>query len=574
VFDAKAAVQAILAGKNEAREFESDLVDFKEPAREDGETVRILVDTALCFANASGGTIVLGVADRGSGPDALRDTDLDAAFVRKRIYDLTEPPLLVGVTAFEVEEHRLLRVDVPESPEIHADQKGRAPRRVGTDCRPMSPTEQKLLREDRQGIDWSGQPSKRRRDEVTDRALEAARDRLGRFSDSRRELADLSDEDLLRALGVLDGQGRLLRAAAVLLCPPQHATGHLLYQYRPTPGSEPSTVERLEIPGLLAFNRSLELIEARRQLTALNLPDGQQIQLEDFPQLAVREAIANALIHRDYRVDGQVVIDHSPEVLAISSPGPLVSGITPANILTHPSKARNPLLARVARQLGLAEEVGRGVDRMYREMLRTGRDVPTIESTDHVRLTLVGGAPNTQIARYLATLPEAEREDVDTLLVVATLCERRTINAAQISPTMQKGADEAEVILRRLSGDHVGMLEPTRESARWSSPNYRLRSDVLSALGTAVSYKRRTTDEIDRKVIEHVREYGKVTNRTVRNLLDVQVNRAAAILGDLVDREVLRKTSEAQRGPSVEYGPGPQFPSSSRKRSPRTSRSR
>ncbi len=68
-----------------------------------------------------------------------------------------------------------------------------------------------------------------------------------------------------------------------------------------------------------------------------------------------------------------VHVDHSPQVLVVSSPGPLVGGVTPENILTHPSKPRNPGLARAARTVGIAEEVGRGVDRIVREMIRSGR---------------------------------------------------------------------------------------------------------------------------------------------------------------------------------------------------------
>src|SRR5207247_6686447 len=75
-------------------------------------------------------------------------------------------------------------------------------------------------------------------------------------------------------------------------------------------------------------------------------------------------------------------------------------------------------------------------------------------------------------------------------------------------------------------------------------------------------------DELDRKVVAHVQEYGRITNQTVRNLLDVDVYRAADILGDLVGREILVKTSRASRGPSVEYGPGAQFPQKVRRRRP------
>jgi ATP-dependent DNA helicase RecG len=74
---------------------------------------------------------------------------------------------------------------------------------------------------------------------------------------------------------------------------------------------------------------------------------------------------------------------------------------------------------------------------------------------------------------------------------------------------------------------------------------YRLCGDVLKALGPAVPYQRRTVDEIDRKVIAHVVEYGKVTNRTVQNLLDVGINRARDVLADMVQRRILRKTCAA-----------------------------
>jgi ATP-dependent DNA helicase RecG len=110
------------------------------------------------------------------------------------------------------------------------------------------------------------------------------------------------------------------------------------------------------------------------------------------------------------------------------------------------------------------------------------------------------------------------------------------------------------------------MLEPTRGTAHRQLPKYRLRSEAMASLGTAVRYNRRLQDEIDRKIVAHVGEYTKVTNKTVRNLIDVDVYRSAEILKDLVERGILIKTTEASRGPSVEYGPGPAFPRRTRKR--------
>jgi ATP-dependent DNA helicase RecG len=551
---------AQVSGGTFARELESSTLDFKEEGRSREDTLRELASAALCFANASGGALVVGVADKQAGAAAFVGTALDALVLRKRIHELSVPPLLVEVEERMQAGVRLLVIFVPQSFDIHADPQGRAPRRLGRDCLPMSPREQALLREERQDIDWSAHPSGRSLDDVSSAALAAARQGLTAFTDERRKYAQLRDRDLLSALGVLSPTGELLRAGELLFCPTNNAPA-LLYQYRQTPGGEPRAIERINTPLVLAFERVLTQVHARRNLTPVSLPNGQQIDIADFPEVAVREAIANAIIHRDYHLAGPVVVEHSPEVFIVTSPGPLVSGVTPENILTHPSKPRNPTLARAARLLGFAEEVGRGVDRMYREMIRSGRSIPRFEAAfDQVRVLLVGGAPNTQIARFVAQLPEQERDDTDTMLILFRLCSSRTITAMDMAPLLQKTVDEAEASLRRMASDAPPILEATRQTLRRAHPTYRLRGEVLKALGSAVSYQRRTMDEIDRKVIAHVREYGKVTNRTLQNFFDVGVQRARDILADMVHRQLLVKISTQQRGPLVEYGPGPKFP--------------
>jgi ATP-dependent DNA helicase RecG len=342
----------------------------------------------------------------------------------------------------------------------------------------------------------------------------------------------------------------------------------LQHHYRLTPGGEPRAIERIETPLVLAFEKVLGLVQARIDQRPVSLPNGQQLDIADFPLLAIREAIANAIVHQDYRLRRPIFVEHSPEVFVVTSPGPLVSGVTPENILTHPPKPRNRTLARAARTLGFAEEAGRGVDRIYREMIRSGRDLPRIEaSIELVQVKLIGGAPRTQIARFVAQLPEQERDDTDTLLSLFRLCRSKTVTAADMAPVLQKSVDEAEASLRRLTSDELAILEATRQTASRAHPTYRLRGEVLKRLGSAVDYHRRTVDELDRKIIAHVREYGRVNNRTLQNFFDVDVQRARDILSDMVERQILVKSSEQQRGPSVEYGPGPRFPG---KRKPRT----
>lgn len=559
--EVEAALAGVLAGRA-ARELETATLDFKEEGRSRDDFTRELAYAALCFANAAGGAIIVGVSDKLAGAQAFKGTTLEAEAIRRRVHELSNPPLLVEVEEKTTAAARLLVIHVPEGIDIHADPQGRAPRRLDRDCLPMGPDELLRLREERQGIDWSARPSGRPLSDILPEALSAARRSLAAFTDERRKYARLNDRDLLSVLRVISPGGELLRAGELLFCPPRPgAAPAIVYQYRLTPGGEPRAIERIELPLVIAFQRVMELVEARLNRSPVTLPDGQQIHIADFPELAVREAIVNAAIHRDYHLTGSVVIEHSPEVLVVTSPGPLVSGVTPENILTHPSKPRNPALTSAARTLGFAEEVGRGVDRMYREMIRSGRQIPRIEAGfDRVRVTMIGGAPNTQIARYVAQLPEEERDDTDTMLILFRLCTSRTVSAADIAPLVQKTMDEAEASLRRLAGARPGILEATRQSLRRAHPTYRLRGEALKALGTAVSYQRRTIDEIDRKVIAHVREYEKITNRTVQNFFDASIQRARDILADLVRRQILVKISPQQRGPKVEYGPGPKFP--------------
>lgn len=128
----------------------------------------------------------MGIVDAIAGPEAFLGCDLDPTIVQRRLFDLITPTLTVGARAIESYGCRLLVVDVLQSFEIHADKQGRSSQRVGTDCVPLSPQDHRRLREERLGVDWSGQRAERGRDEISPVALRAARDALERFPDERR----------------------------------------------------------------------------------------------------------------------------------------------------------------------------------------------------------------------------------------------------------------------------------------------------------------------------------------------------------------------------------------------------
>src|SRR5690606_20161438 len=115
-------------------------------------------------------------------------------------------------------------------------------------------------------------------------------------------------------------------------------------------------------------------------------------QLRELPPRAIREAIVNGLAHRDWASASPTVVEHIGRSLVVSSPGGFVGGVTPANIITHPSEPRNRALAELLASIRLSEREGIGVDRMFADMVALGYGPPEITEIPgpYVRVALVG----------------------------------------------------------------------------------------------------------------------------------------------------------------------------------------
>ncbi len=550
-----------------ASTFESQNLDFKRPADNPRRTLELLADAAVCFANASGGTIVLGVDDKAtSRVTALVGVEpaLSIDVIRKAIFERTRPSLTVSAIERIEDGARLVVISVIEGIELYANAKGLATRRLGSECLPFPPEQQIEVRRARGQVDWSAEESNASPEELSRVEFERVRELLVKAG--REELAGLRDKALLEGMRLLTQGGSLTNAALLLFGGeellrreiPSHGYS---FQYRLSSGSEAtySTRGHRSIP--VAVETLLELVEARAATQPLNLAGGLQLVLVDYPPSAVREVVVNALVHRDFPAAGTVDIEHSPERLAVQSPGGLVAGVTPENILTHPSTPRHRLLGEAVALLRLAERTGQGIDRVYREMLRVGKEPPQIQDDGlRVRATLSGGIGNDAFVRFVRDLPESSSADVDVLITLALLRTTPSIDAARLAHSIQRTPIEAQEVLARMSSRDVELLEPTRRTLRKPFPTYRLRNEPLAALARAVGYRRRTIDQIDKKIIEQVEEYGFVTNRTLQRLFDRDLYAARNMLNDLRDRGLLEKIGTARGGPGVKYGPGPKFP--------------
>ena len=556
------ALQRVLGGET-AGSLETERLDFKRdphtitgrgaPGNPRARLIEELIDAVVCFANTHGGRIVLGVDDRAAGSQAFSGTQAEPAYLRNRIYGNTRPQLTVPIDEIEFAGARLLVITVPEGLDLVTDSKGKALRRDGDKCHPLTEDARRALAHERRNPDFTARPSNLSWQDVDPAAMRQARSLLSQLVDLRSQMADLDDRSLLRALNLLDREDRMLLAGEILFCTPDHDSLDVLM--RPAAGAEPS-VRRLREPLVLLLPHALDLIRAAidPEVAHIALVGGQEIALPDFSPIAVDEAVTNAVVHRDYSQPERVVIDHSPNALRVWSPGGLPFGVTEDRLLSTVSTPRNTALMTAMQQLGLAERASRGIDRMFREQVRVGQQVPGIRADEFsVEVYFTSGAPNRAFAGYVATLPRVLRENVDAMLALVHLCQRPTLGLADGGRLLQLSDSEAKDRLDALTTGSDALIErdgDARRGVRW-----RLRPSVASALGTAVQHRARA-DSARPRVEAHLREYGWITNRTIRNMFDLDVQQATQILNELrAANVVVKDPAGPQRGPSIRWLP-------------------
>lgn len=139
-------------------------------------------------------------------------------------------------------------------------------------------------------------------------------------------------------------------------------------------------------------------------------------------------------------------------------------------------------------------------------------------------------------------------------------CATSTATADDIAPLIQRSAVETARTLQRIAAAPFPLITSIGVSGDIGRRRYRLSVRATASLGTAVAHRRYSSDEIEAAVVAHLLEHGRITNQIVRSLFGVGTPRASAILRELVDKGMVGRTSQASRGPGVEYGPGPEMP--------------
>ncbi|CAN5908832.1 ATP-binding protein [soil metagenome] len=543
-------------------QIENDWVDAKEePGRRAGRTVQpgsatneqaaqLIAEAAACFANTlTGGAVLVGIADDGTAIG----TELDPVWLRSRIGELTDNGMFPYVVERTVLDVRCLAVLAHPSP-VPIKVGGRVRMRVDDNCKPVPEGHWFQTRAAIGQYDWSSQASATSAEDVSPTALEAARRFLQESGEpAAADLAESRDGELLRRLDVVTVDGWLSNAGSVLFTRTDRPV--LDYIYRDRAG-QPSRL-RIERGDVGAIEQFTEVMSAvRLALPSAQVLDPSGAAVGTFPALpnrARREAVVNAIAHRDWIDAAPVTIELTGTALVVNSPGRFVGGVTPTNIITHPSVRRSPHLTEVLAKLRLAERQAVGVDTMFLEMLRDGHAAPVIEETaTGVRVVLAGGDPDQEWVNALRRLePPTLLGDLDATLIIDHIARTGYATTSSAATVLQRSSPEAALALSNLRKARIDgrpVIVAVDGDRERDTPAYQLPDPAT------YGPRSRSNDPDDRAhlLLMYAREKGRITSREAMALTRVTRPTALSDLDALVRDEQL---VPAGSGPRAHFVP-------------------
>jgi ATP-dependent DNA helicase RecG len=474
---------------------ESDRLELKKSTGQRTEAAR----TVCAMLNGMGGFVVIGASDRGEllGQQISASTLQDIAAELGRI----EPPAFPDVETIALKGDRaaiILRVPGGGGPYIYD---GRAYLRLGPTTRmmPQRQYERMLLERMHAAQRWENQPAlgmavrDLNRSEITRTVEEAIRRQRLEDPGTRRV------ENLLAGFGLME-KGRILNAAVVLfgkpdrLLPKYPQCALRMARFRGVDKSEFLDNRQETGDAFDLFQRAQRFFRDHLPVAGRVLPNVfERVDDPLYPPAALREAVANALCHRDYSIAGGAVsIAIYDDRLEIGSTGVLPFDLTPEDLAQpHQSRPWNPLIAQTFYRRGLIEAWGRGTLKMRELTQAAGLPPPEIEC--HAGDVLVRFRPGAS-AEPKARLPKGGKKvesGVESRVEsgvesargrILQLLAENPLSKFQIALGLGKKAVSGQVHDRVKTMHEAGLIEYTIPE----KPNSRLQQYRLTTKGRAL----------------------------------------------------------------------------------------
>ena len=444
---------------------------------------------ALC--NEGGGSLVIGMEDayphkvvgtkqnEGSigqlESDIYRDTE-----IRPHVYELYENP--------ELKQGRVLVIDVPSRPIGVVFKYEDVPlMRVGEELKPMSDEVYLKIIQEKEP-DFSQQICKEATiDDLDEQAIDILRHKYATKQNNPSFLT-LPKEQILSDLDLIVGEK--VTNAAIILVGKKEAIKRFLPQaaimleYRNTENQITfDNRSKYDQPFYIMIDQLWHDIDLRNG--KFPVKEGPYIfDIPYFNEEVIREAVNNAIAHRDYRKESEIVIKQYPQKFVISNAGGFPLGVTLDNLLTVSSTPRNRLLADVLSKTGIVERSGQGIDKIFKNTISEGKQKPDYSQSDrfHVELALSAVIKDRAFALFIeseqAQLPEEQKLSVFEIMALANILEDKTnkVNKATIESLLRRGLIEKHgktkgtyYILSKNYYDFAGDMAIYAQKTEWNT---------------------------------------------------------------------------------------------------------
>lgn len=448
--------------------------DSKRPRRI-VEVCRDVAEALVAFANADGGDLIIGVEDDGTitgVPYSYEDIATILEAPKTHVYQNTQLPIQMA-TSLEIDGYKVLFLSVDKGfSEIYQLSDGRCVRRYGTSTMPASVD--KILF-DRQESRSRGYDS-----EFVDSAQVSDLDFKLLIEMSERYLKGISPEKYLQQIGLAEYSpgGLRLKRASLLLFAKDIQRWHPRCQVRIIKvhgnalkaGGEYNVTSDEFVQGNI-FDLLVRSWEELRPFLAYKTQFSHDIRFEQsytYPEWACREALVNAIAHRDYVIQNSIDIFIFDDRMEIKSPGALLSTITVDQLLKLEGvhESRNSLVARALRESGYMRELGEGMKRIFRLMEESDLQAPYLHSHENsFVVTLFNKSVfNDQQLAWLGFFDDYNLSRLQQRIVVAGMNERvlSPENIYRAMNTTDRNTYDKEVTYLRT----LGVLKETMANSK------------------------------------------------------------------------------------------------------------
>ncbi len=324
--------------------------------------------------------------------------------------------------------------------------------------------------------------------------------------------------------------------ALLLLNAPEVVGGRPYIDLRRYAAREPDPDKTWEVRGPVNLQVEQATADLMAELGSVSAIVGvRRVEMPRIPQRVIREAMANAVAHRSYEHAGTAIrVDITPTHVTITSPGTLPEPVTLENIRFQQA-ARNDRLLRALRRFNLAEDKGKGIDRMEDDMAAELLQPPEFaEDGGFFSVTLrIGGAVTPRERAWVRGLIQAGRLEPRAATVVVSVAREGSITNGDVRSLLDIDSVQARSILQDLVTEGVLVQRGERGGSQY-----------LIAPDLGVPARIRHTDtELDQIALE-LASQGPITNAALRDRTGLDRSEALKVLRRLVDRGQLVQRGE------------------------------